>query len=254
MSITKARTHGLLLQVSYTYSHAMDNASSFENSGFGESGQRGYNQFQPSLNYGDSTFDTRHHLVLSPVYTTPILKGHSTFSPINLALSGWEVSAISQIVSGQPYDISYAGGSSRSLYCSYYVSFYACPDVPNQIAPLVHANPKVRLANGHGQYILKTSFANEAIGTFGNIHRDPYHGPANINTNVVFAKNFNLSADGTIRVQLRMENDNVFNHTNLGNPNSTYAENTATSNSTTFGQISSAGAARQTVLGAKIYF
>ena len=39
------------------------------------------------------------------------------------------------VATGFPYDISYAGGTSRSLYCDASLSFYACPDVPNQIAP-----------------------------------------------------------------------------------------------------------------------
>ena len=42
----------------------------FENSGFG--GQaRGYNQYDPALNYGDSAFDARHRFVFSPIYNIP---------------------------------------------------------------------------------------------------------------------------------------------------------------------------------------
>jgi hypothetical protein len=254
VSITKAPTHGLSGQISYTYAHSLDDASSFENAGFGESGQRGYNQFQKSLNRGDSTFDVRHHFVIAPIYATPILKGHSTFSPINLALSGWQISAVAQFAMGEPFDISYAGGSSNSLWCSYYIGFYACPDVPNQIAPLVKGNLRTRLANGHTQFFQRSSFAAEPIGTFGNIHRNPFHGPGANNTNLVLAKNFNLSADGTIHVQLRMESDNVFNHTQFANPVSTWNDLVPTSTTTSFGQVTSAAAARQTQLAAKIYF
>jgi hypothetical protein len=255
-SVTKAPTHGLLFQLSYTYAHAMDNASSFENSGFGESGQRGYNQFQQNLNYGDSTFDARQRVVFSPIYTTPLIAGKSVFSPISLALSGWQVSAISTFATGQPFDISYAGGSSNSLYCSIDVSFYACPDVPNQIAPLVRENPRTRLAASgfRSQYFLKTSFAQEPIGSFGNVHRDPYHGPGINNTNLILAKNFIVSADGVRRLQIRMESDNVFNHTQFSNPSSSFASNTLTSGSSSFGQISSAASARLTQLAAKFYF
>ena len=247
VSINKGLSHGLQFQLSYTYSHALDNGSSFENSGFGESGQRGYNQFQPSLNYGDSTFDSRHHLVFAPIYTVPSLFGKGALSPINLALSGWQISGIMQMATGFPYDISYAGATSRSLYCSASLSFYACPDVPEQIAPLVKSNPRVRIANGHSQYFSPTSFAPEIIGQFGNIHRNPYHGPGVNGTNAIIAKNFNLSSDGRLRLQLRMESDNVFNHTQFSNPTSSFT-------SGSFGQISAAAAARQTQLGAKFYF
>jgi hypothetical protein len=261
ISVTKAPTHGLLFQLSYTYSHALDDASSFENSGFGESGQRGYNQFQKSLNYGNSTFDQRQSLVFSPVYQAPLLHGHSTFSPINLALSGWEVSAVARFATGLPYDISYAGGSSNSLYCTIDTSFYACPDVPLQTAPLALANPRIRLFGssakplpGHGQYFQKTSFAAEPIGSFGNIGRNPYAGPGFNNTNLILAKNFILSADGVRRLQLRMESDNVFNHTQFSNPSSSFSDSVPGSSTTSFGQISSAATARQTQLAAKFYF
>ena len=253
-SVTKGTTHGLQLQLSYTYAHSMDDASNFENSGFGANGQRGWNQYQKNLNYGDSTFDVRHHFVFSPVYQTPLLGGKSAYSPLNLALAGWQISGVLQLSTGLPYDISYGGTASNSLWCSQNVNFYACPDVPVQVAPVVGANPRVRLANGRGQYLQKTSFAQEPIGRFGNIHRNPYHGPGLNGTNAILAKNFVLSHDGVMRLQLRMESDNVFNHTQFNNPNSAFATNTLTSASSTFGQISSAQNSRQTQLGAKFYF
>ena len=70
-NVEKATTHGLSFQLSYTYAHALDNGSSFENAGFGASSTRGYNQFAPALNYGDSAFDVRQRLVFSPIYRHP---------------------------------------------------------------------------------------------------------------------------------------------------------------------------------------
>ena len=63
----KANTHGFVFQLSYTYAHALDDGSSFENSGFGSNGVRGYNQFNKALNYGDSQYDVRHRLVFAPL-------------------------------------------------------------------------------------------------------------------------------------------------------------------------------------------
>jgi hypothetical protein len=248
-SVIKAPTHGLSFQLSYTYAHALDSGSSFENSGFGSSGQRGFNQYQPSLNYGDSLYDARQRLVFAPIYTSPILHGSNWYSVQNLALSGWEVSGIVTVATGFPYDISYAGTTSHSLYCDASLSFYACPDVPVQTGPLVRgSNVRTRAAGtGYTTWFQNTNFAAEPIGSFGNVHRDPYHGPGINNTNMILAKNFNLDAEGVKRLQLRMESDNVFNHTQFSNPTSTYG-------SGTFGQITSAASARQTQLAAKFYF
>ena len=250
-SVVKGLTHGLQFQLSYTYAHSQDSASSFENSGFGSSGQRGYNQYNPSINWGDSLFDARHRLVFSPIYVVPSLKSGNWYSPLNLLVSGWQVSGILTAATGLPYDISYAGGVSHSLFCSAGVSFYACPDAPNQIAP-INRNFNIRTKNASNRtvYFANTSWASEATGTFGNTHRNPYHGPGINNTNLILAKNFSLSADGARRLQIGMESDNAFNHTQFSNPASTFADTLSAS----FGQISAAAAARVTQLRAKIYF
>ena len=272
VGLEKAPTHGLQFQLSYTLSHALDNGSSYENSGYGSSG-RGYNQFDTQLNYGDSTYDARQRLVFAPIYVVPFKSTGSTYSVTNLLLSGWQVSGITTLATGFPFDISYAGGSSNSLYCSPGFSFYACPDEPNQVGPLVRANPRAKLismgtAENRTAWFTPTvtgpnaDFTQAPLGQFGNESRDRYHGPGINNTNMILAKNFALARDGAVRLQLRMESDNVFNHTQFSNPASTFATTTAGESATApgtlsldgAGQITSAAAARQTQLAAKIYF
>ncbi len=254
-NIQKGMTHGLLFQLSYTYSHALDSGSSFENAGFGESSARGYNQFAPSLNYGDSAFDARQRLVFSPIYVTPIRRDMEWYKPLNLLTSGWEISGITTLATGFPFDVSYAGGTSDSEWCPFYTNYYACPDIPNQVAPIVTGNLRQRLpSNGHSVGILKTSFANEPLGSFGNTHRNPYHGPGINNTNMIIAKNINMSQDGLMKLQLRMESDNVFNHTQFANPGTTWNDFVLSSPNSTFGQVSSAAASRLTQLAMRFYF
>ena len=257
-SVEKAYTHGLSFQLSYTFSHALDNGSSFEGSGFGGTNGRGYNQYQQSLNYGNSSFDARQRLVFAPIYTSPILHGSSWYSPMNLALSGWQVSGITTVATGFPYDFTVGG--SNSLWCSSSNSFYACPDVPLQVGPLQTVNPRTapRL-NGLPIWYQNAgaSFREEPIGQFGNTARNAYHGPGINNTNIILAKNFNLSGDGVRKLQLRMESDNVFNHTQFNLPTGALSQ---TFNPTTNlftgspGTIGSAQSARQTQLAAKFYF
>jgi hypothetical protein len=258
ISANKAMSHGLQFQASYTYSHALDDSSNYENSGYGGAA-RGYNQYVKSLNYGDSQYDARNRFVFSPIYAIPFRETGGTFSPMNLLLAGWQISGIATFASGFPYDISYGGSSSNSLYCSSNFQYYACPDVPNQIAPLVRANPRTFVNSTHTAWFAGSSFAPEAVGTFGNVHRNPYHGPGLSNTNIILAKNFALSADGVRRLQLRMETDNVFNQTQFANPNGQVTGfNTTTGLPTgTFGQISGINtttSARQTQIAAKFYF
>jgi hypothetical protein len=247
-SVIKGETHGLLFQLSYTYGHSLDTGSSFEGTGFANAGERGYNQYKPSLNYGDSSFDARQRLVFSPVYTVPFKQGGSAFSPVNLLLGGWQISGITTLATGFPYDISYGGfGTSNSLYCDIDFSFYACPDVPQQTAPLKLGPTRVRDSSGYVTWFSGNSFTDEAIGSFGNVHRNPYHGPGINNTDLVVGKNFSLGGDGSRSVHIGMASQNAFNHTQLLAPDGLYGD-------ATFGQITSAAGARVTQLVAKITF
>ena len=263
-SVQKGPSHGLSFQVSYTLAHSLDDASSYENSGYGQG--RGYNQFDKALNYGNSTFDARQRLVIAPIYTVPTLTGHSLYSPINLALTGWQISFITTLSTGFPFDLSYEGGSSNSLWCTPNYSFYACPDEPNQSGPLVRANPRTFLpgTNRTQWFVASQSGLSQApLGQFGDVSRNKFHGPGVNNTDLVIAKNFVLSHG--MSVQIRMQSSNVFNHTNFANPASTVSTTTAGESLTTPGTLSygSAGQitatnssypARQTQLAAKFYF
>ncbi len=247
LSANKASTHGLLLQASYTFSHALDNASSYENSGYGGT-QRGYNQYDPILNYGNSSYDARHRFVFSPVYVVPKFASGSYFG--NLLGSGWEISGILTLATGFPYDISYGGAVSYSLYCSAAFSFYACPDVPNQVAPLQRLTPrnKATAVGGNPSWFAQSSFVDETVGSFGNIGRDAHHGPGLNNTDVEVSKNFFYSKSESKFIQLRLESYNVFNHTQFSNPDGNFADST-------FGTITSVQhAPRQTQLVGKFYF
>lgn len=257
-NVEKAATHNLYFQLSYTWAHALDDASSFENAGFGSASTRGYNQWAPELNYGDSNFDVRQRLVFSPIYISPTFRRTAEwYNPLNLALSGWEVSGIVTLASGFPFDVSYAGGSANSEYCPDFTNFYACPDAPNQVAAVAKSgDPRTRttLHGTSGAYVSKASWVNEPLGTFGNSRRDIAHGPGINNTNMVLAKDVYFSSDRTRYVQFRMESDNVFNHTQFNNPSTTWNDGVLNNPNSSFGYISSTASARLTQLALKIYF
>lgn len=249
ISAEKAPTHGLFFQVSYTYAHALDQASGFESAGFGGQGStqaRGFNFISPGASYGNADFDVRHRFVFSPVYEVPTLRGANAW--VNLFASGWEVSTITSLASGFPIDPSYGGvGTSNSLFCSAGASFYACPDAPNQVAPVVHHNPRAGIPGKNFGFDI-SSFADEPLGSFGNAGRNSIKGYGINNTNMVVSKNFNVPGRESMRLQLRLESDNVFNHTQFSNPNANFG------NPGTFGRLRSAAPGRQSQLGAKFYF
>lgn len=252
LSAKKGTTHGLAFQVSYTYGHSLDDSSSFEGAGFG--GERGYNQFNKSLNYGNSDFDARHRLVIAPIYAVPYHSSGGPYSLRNLLGAGWGVSGIATFATGFPFDIAYNGGVSTSLYCALNDFYYTCPDIPNQVAPLQHLNPRDQTVKG--QYFENpnvgdgaSSFTQEVLGSFGNISRNKYHGPGILNTDAVVSKNIRFASDSNKYVQLRMEGYNVFNHTQFNNPDGNILDAGAT-----FGIIQSAAPGRQVQLVGKFFF
>ena len=111
----------------------------------------------------------------------------------------------------------------------------------------VRANPRIRNASGYGTWFGSSGFTDETTGSFGNIHRNPYHGPGINNTDLVLGKVFSLGGEGSRTLALSMASSNAFNHTQFGAPDGTYGDST-------FGEITTAASARQTQLAAKITF
>jgi hypothetical protein len=80
-------------------------------------------------------------------------------------------------------------------------------------------------------------------GIYGNAGRGLIYGPGDVNTDFALLRYVRLGPD--VRLQLRGEFFNAFNHPNFGNPNTTLS-------STTFGRITGASGGRVIQLAAKV--
>jgi hypothetical protein len=240
-SLNKRISHGLTFTISYTYAHAQDDGSSFENSSFGT---RGTNPFLNSLNWGDSAFDARQRFVAGYQYELPVPHALTTNGATSRIFKGWRVAGNSTFQSGFPINV--ADSHFRSATC-WIDSFYGCPDNPSQVAPVVINDP--RIANlafpGQSLYFNKSAFAEAAPGTFGNAGRDSFHGPGINFTNLALMKDIYVKEQ--MRFELRLETFNTFNHVNFNGPNA----NVVSGN---FGRITSDTGPRLVQLAAKFYF
>lgn len=229
VSLEKAFSHGLYFTLAYTYSHALDNASSLEDSvanGYGTNYVPGFRH----LSYGDSAYDARQRLVVLYNYEIPLLHGLGGNSLARSILSGWNISGVTALQNGFPVTI-YDGGVYNSLYCDQF-SFVNCPDVPNTSTFHIKTlNPR-RAGN---YWFNPATFSQEPIGTFGNVKRNFFHGPGFNYSNCAIYKNVPVgSAEGARYVQLRLEAYNAFNHANFANPNGNFG-----AGSPVFGSINS---------------
>src|SRR5580698_1208051 len=94
-------SHGLQFEASYTYAHALDDASSANLGSLNNGDFR--NQLTPELEYGNSDFDVRHRLVISYNHRLPFGNGKAfgggTAGFLNQVIGNWQVAGI---VTAQP--------------------------------------------------------------------------------------------------------------------------------------------------------
>lgn len=227
VQLQKSLTKGLFFQASYTWSKSMD----WQSDPYTNSEPNFYNL---NMDWGPSDYDKTHILVLTEVYQLPFGKGKTYLNNANRLVDGiaggWTLGSIVTLNSGAPFnvlageDIANTGG-------------------PGQRGQRTNADPY----GGSGFTQSRTNWLNPAAFTepsqytFGNEHRNDLVGPRYTNFDLNLAKNFPLFE--AAHLEFRSEFFNIFNHTNLNNP-----DNTLTDGS--FGQIlSSAGSG-----GRKIQF
>lgn len=217
VSLAKSATHGLYFGLAYTYSHALDNASSLEDSVANKYGTNYVPGFE-YLSHGNSVYDARQRLAARYNYEIPLTHGLRDHPLTRTALGGWHFSGITAVQTGFPISM-YDAGIYNSLYCDEF-SFVNCPDVPNTSTFHIHTeNPRHT-----GHYWFDTStFSQEPVGTFGNVRRNFLHGPGFNYSNFEIYKNVPVGGEGSSRYfQLRLEAYNAFNHANFSNPSGNY--------------------------------
>ncbi len=235
-TVEKAMSHGLYLRGAYTYSHALDYGSSYENS------NGLINPFNYRTAYGDSTYDARQRLVIMYQYNIP--DWSFGFLPHRFT-NGWGFSGVTTFQTGFPIPLTES--DYRSYQCSGVITFYGCWDRP-KVVGAVSALGDPRTSKNHA-WFTTSAYARENYGTIGNAGRNvPFHGPG-INTwDFSFWKNTTLAEETSL--QLRVDMFNMWNHANFANPSGNVV-------SGTFGQITNTNSnigGRILQLSAHLYF
>jgi Carboxypeptidase regulatory-like domain/TonB-dependent Receptor Plug Domain len=208
--------------------------------------------------YAPAGFDRRNVFNFQYVYNLPTFKGSSKF--VQLTAGGWEYSGVTQFWGGTP---CLSGNSPSNDGCDLSSSGNLGNGGFGHIRP-DYLGGKILASHTHNvpagqspQWYNPGVFASPANGTFGDFHRNSIYGPGIDNWNMSIFKNFILTE--SVRVQLRFEGYNVFNHTQWGNINTGLSAPTAGtpfsgSNAGSSGQITSVRDPRQLQLGGKFYF
>lgn len=217
VSLRKAPTHGLQFTMAYTYSHALDNGSGLESSGFNGLGVNTFPGYE-YLSYGDSDFDARHRLALSYNYMVPLPSSWNQHLWAREAVGGWHLSGVTALQTGFPVTML-DEGDYNSLYCSQY-SYYSCPSNPNTSTYHIKTlNPR----DASHLWFDPSVFSGETVGQFGNVKRNFFHGPGFNYTDLSLYKAFPMGGEHR-SLEIRLDAYNAFNHANFSAPDSNYTD------------------------------
>jgi len=117
-------SHGLQLDVSYTFSQSIDMGSDAERYPGLVTGNFSiiYNTRKPGLNRSPSDFDTRHLVTVDYVYQLPFGRGKMLLGAANrltdALVGGWQLSGILRSTSGLPFTLNEPGYTTNWTYGS----------------------------------------------------------------------------------------------------------------------------------------
>jgi hypothetical protein len=219
--------HDLSYMVSYTFSKLMD------------SGGAGMNMYNRRPEREPAPNNVPHNFIAGYVWQLPVGKGKSVDLQnrwLDGFIGGWEMSGITNFVSGMNFTIVAAGDPANVL---------AGEERANATGvPIERLDPRTNNLLG----FVTAAYSTPLKGTFGNLGRNTQHGFGVNNWDMSFSKNFGISKLGEAsRIQIRAEFFNLFNHTQFNNP-------AATVNTSTFGLVNSTRDPRILQLGGKLYW
>src|ERR1039457_1883755 len=210
---------GLHLNFNYTWSHALDNlSSSFSDA---DSGSNNWGQFftgmmdsfSPNLNKGNADYDTRQRVVVSAVWDVP---GHKTGHGIAAqALGGWSLAPIFTARTGSPYSIF----DCTNAYNNCPLAAFTGPvptGAPSSVTSTGSPNTFTYLPipTSVDNYTNSKYFFSDLPPFPSDItSRNAFRAPGVWNLDIGMYKSFAVSEK--LKVQLRGEMYNMFNHANL---------------------------------------
>ena len=245
-SLRKRFSHGLSFLASYTWSHSIDDVSSFNITGSASQPVAGENDlaqnpFNLAAERGPSMFDARHRLVLSYQWTLPFLQHSSAW--YGKILGDWQLNGIFTAMSGTPFTVFDSNDVSLQGQAPEISGFSS--NRPNVVGN-PNSGPRTTAEWFNTQAFQQLQ--PDPLGrfeVFGDEGRNAVLGPRYVNWDFSAFKNIRLTESKEL--QFRGELFNVLNHTNFRLPVSDIE-------SQTFGQIQSDVAPRVIQVALKFLF
>jgi hypothetical protein len=192
-TLNKRFAESFTVLANYTYSKALDNASSSVMPWYFDNGT--------ALDWGPSSFDRRQRFVMSWVWDLPQLQTNNPL--VRVLLNGWQATGIGQYQTGGPLTIT--AGRDNSL-----------TGLGQDRAILTGEDPYDQSGDSFLHWFNQRAFAENPIGTFGTVGRGRFRGPSLHNWDMGFFKQFSIKE--RVSIQFRGEMFNIFNIANFADP------------------------------------
>ncbi|MEZ5427426.1 MAG: carboxypeptidase-like regulatory domain-containing protein [Pyrinomonadaceae bacterium] len=261
VEVRRRFSQGLYFQANYTFSKNLTNAVGTSQALF----EPYLDNNNKDLDKQRADFDQTHVFNVNGIYQLPIGKGKMFMNYggiVDKILGGWEVSGLAQWTSGAPITfvdtrgtLNRSGRSGRQTVNSNLTNaqIQGLTGIFEANGRIYWIDPSIigasgAASNGFGSNPFAGQvFFNTNPGETGSLGRALIDGPKYFNINAALLKNIRFGE--RMRVQLRAEAFNLLNNVN-------FVQNTqfANINSTSFGQITSAFAARELQFAARFEF
>lgn len=243
VNVQRRSDTGLQLIASYTYGKLMSlpiytDLSTVTGTPTGNGLQNWRNL---DADYSIDAIDVRHRGTIAALYNLPFGRGKRFLSDtgaFDRLVSGYQFNVVMTAEGGRPLGIT--GASNQGTATRPNLVPGASLTVPNR---------------GKNAWFNTAAFINPPDYTFGNSPRyfSGLRGPGTLNFDISVFKTTRLTEGSSL--ELRVEGYNALNHVNLGMPNTSFTAGAGGVNvNNNFGVITSASAARQVQLGAKLRF
>jgi hypothetical protein len=242
------RSSSIALVAVYTWAKSLDDKSAAAGVGSTNAFAGHMDENNAHLDYGRSDFDVNHRFVTSLVYQLPLGRGKHFGGNMNraadLAVGGWQVTAITTFQKGFPYSI--LANDKFGLLTTF-----------TQRANLVSGcDPNSGFHKSINEFFNTACFVQPLAGQFGNSGRDILRGPGINNWDMGIGKDFRFTE--RIAFQFRAEAFNVFNHAQYGfDPTTSTGIGAPVDNNpndSAYGKVLAARPGRIIQLGGKIVF
>jgi hypothetical protein len=243
-SVKHQMSRGLLFNLDYTYSHSIDDGSTWHSgatSANGAAAGEGYttSNTDPGLDRGNSIFDIRHRVTLNYVYQLP---GQNLKGVAGAILGGWAYNGIWAFQTGAHWE-PYNSQSNKLREISNSKAKCVAADIPNNcqnlggdynldggkndrpsssvtgVSGVSHdswANGWGEAAAGGGVYTTSSpniTFSAPCLACVANLGRNTFVGPGQWFADMALSKTFKF----TERVSMKFDANafNIFNHANF---------------------------------------